>query len=89
VTIAAAFHREFRIAFGLGFVAGACLIAVLIAAVGLVGCADSARLVHPITWHELPASELAEMCRDWSAVRGCVVSRPEGDHIYTLPVLNP
>ncbi len=48
---------------------------------------DELRVVHPVTWRELAPLDLQEMCRDWTAgLRGCVVSRPEGDHIYTLPV---
>ena len=58
----------------------------------LQGCAgycpgDELRVVHPVEWRELGLLELKEMCRDWSdGMRGCVVSRAEGDTIYTLPV---
>jgi hypothetical protein len=57
-----------------------------------LGCAepDANRIVNPVTWHELSASELADRCLDYSGkIRGCVVSGPEGDHIYTLPVARP
>jgi len=29
-------------------------------------------------------------CRDWDqALRGCIVSRPDGDAVYTLPAVRP
>jgi hypothetical protein len=59
-------------------------------ALALAGCvdSDSMRIVNPVTWHELGAAELRERCNDWSeSLRGCVISAPEGDHIYTLPVM--
>ena len=49
----------------------------------LAGCAspDDLRVVHPIQWYELERVDLAIMCRD-KDVKGCVVSRAEGDSIY-------
>lgn len=64
------------------------LVLVLICA-GCAGLGDEFR-VAPARWVELELPALKEMCRDWSAgMRGCVVSRAEGDTIYTLPVVRP
>jgi len=59
----------------------------------LAGCStpgDNLRIVHPVTWHAVPAVELADVCGDWDErLRGCIIARPEGDHVYTLPVCGP
>ena len=58
----------------------------------LAGCAsaDNLRVVHPITWHAVDRADLVIECRDADPeLRGCVVSRSDGDHIYTLPVCRP
>jgi hypothetical protein len=58
---------------------------LLVALFLLSGCAsaDDLRVVHPVSWHELNAVELGEMCEDYSSgIRGCVISRAEGDAIY-------
>jgi hypothetical protein len=55
---------------------------------GCISCpGDDLRIVNPVTWHELSAADLVLECRDADpSLRGCVVSRADGDHIYTLPV---
>lgn len=60
------------------------LVLVLICA-GCAGLGDDERIVHPIEWHEVSRADLSIMCPE--AERGCVVSRSDGDHIYTLPVV--
>lgn len=65
---------------------GRYLFSVLVALSGCACPGDENRIVHPVSWYELPAAELYVMCRETS-IRGCVVSRPEGDSIYTLPVV--
>lgn len=56
---------------------------------GCVSCpGDDLRIVNPVTWHELGVTELHERCMDWDPkVRGCVISGPDGDMIYTLSVV--
>jgi hypothetical protein len=61
---------------------------ILICLLSGCGCpGDNLRVVNPVTWHELDYPYLQEMCQSWDPkTRGCVISRADGDHIYTLPV---
>lgn len=57
----------------------------------LTGCAscpgDELRVVNPVSWAELDLPKLQDRCNDWSPnLRGCVVSGPDGDRIYVLPL---
>lgn len=57
----------------------------------LTGCAcpgDDLRIVNPVQWGELDLPQLQDRCSDWSdKLRGCVISGPDGDMIFTLPVV--
>lgn len=64
------------------------LLVVLAVIAALSGCsscpADELRVVHPIKWEYLNATDLKIMCRDYTVDRGCAVSRFDGDTIYVL-----
>lgn len=50
-------------------------------------CPYDNHIVNPVQWHEVEFTDLKTMCPE--AGRGCVISKHDGDHIYTLPVLKP